>query len=61
MNCMWLELSLFCEKFTEGKARKLAVNFTDLVTLTSQKTMKTRGIQALRAILMPSLRAALKF
>ena len=36
-NCMWLELSQFSNKFTEGNARKLAVNFTDLVTLMSQK------------------------
>ena len=35
---MWLELSQFLKNFTEGNARKLAVNFTDLVTLTTQKS-----------------------
>ena len=37
---MWLELSQFLKNFPEGNARKLAVNFTDLVTLTSQKSEK---------------------
>ena len=37
---MWLELSQFKTKFTRGNARKLAVNFTDLVTLLSQKLEK---------------------
>ena len=54
---MWLVLSQFLKQFTEGNARKLAVNFTDLVLLTSQKT---RAIQALRAILALSLLAAAK-
>ena len=37
-NCMWLELSQFLKKKnTEGNARKLAVHFIDLITLTSQK------------------------
>ena len=47
------------KKNTEGNARKLAVNFRELVTLASQKPEK-HAIQALRAILVPSLRAALK-
>ena len=34
---MWLELSHFKTNFTQGNARKLAVNFTDLVTLPSKR------------------------
>ena len=41
-NFMWLEPSQFSKKITEGNARKLAVNFTDLVTLSSQKSEKKR-------------------
>ena len=51
---MWLELSQFKTNFTHGNARKLEVNFTDLVTLPSYT------IQDLRAIPVPSLRAAIK-
>ena len=43
------------KKISEGNAKRLAVNFTDLVTRTSPKSEKH-----LRAILVPSLRAALK-
>ena len=31
----------FLKKFTKGNARKLGVNFTDFVTLTSQKSENT--------------------
>ena len=40
---MWLELSQLKKKKkkkNQGNARKLAVNFTDLVTLTSQASEK---------------------
>ena len=49
------------KKITEGNPRKLAVSFTDLVSLRSRKSeKKTHAIQALFAILVPSMRALLK-
>ena len=49
---MWLELSQFSKKFTEGNARKSAVNFTDLDTLTSQKSEKHVQNNAVKCLLV---------
>ena len=40
---------IFKKMLPKGTREKLAVNFTDLVSLTSQKSEKTHAIQALRA------------
>ena len=39
-KCAWLKLSQLKNYITEGNARKLAINFTDLVTQASQKSEK---------------------
>ena len=41
---MWLQLSQFLKNFTKGNARKLAVNFTDLVTFRHENRKNTRDL-----------------